>query len=148
VLGPFLEGLSDRQAGQLWLVATLFGSHPLSTRQGNLGTTLAQLREIRGPLPSLEKRLLALLATHVDDLGPPLRQVVGLARSSQVPINWAQLLADLRGWERHEGGVQMAWAREFWREGPPVRLTVETGEEETDILAEEPDDLPALYEPN
>lgn len=77
VLGPFLEGVTDRQAGQFWLVATLFGSHPLSTRQGNLGATLAEIRERRGPSPGLDKRLLALLATHVDDLAAPLRQVVG-----------------------------------------------------------------------
>lgn len=68
-----------------------------------------------------------------------------MARVSQAPINWAQLLADLRGWEDPQGRVQMAWAREFWREGPKRRSAAKAVDHEaTHSLAGQPDDLPAL----
>ncbi|MDY6916488.1 MAG: type I-E CRISPR-associated protein Cse2/CasB [Chloroflexota bacterium] len=63
---------------------------------------------------STGKRLNALLNSHRDDLRHHLRRIAALLRSREVPVNWRQLLHDLRYWDADDRSVQHAWARGFW----------------------------------
>jgi CRISPR system Cascade subunit CasB len=63
----------------------------------------------------VERRFVALLNCHRDDLHVHLRHCVGLLRSKAIPVDWAQLLADIRGWDSPRRAVQRDWAKAFWR---------------------------------
>jgi len=112
---PWTSGLSRAQAENLFLVASLFGMHPENTESGNIGTAFATIRgQDLGGGESTEKRFVALLSANYTDLPNHLRHAIGLARSKKVPVNYAQLLADLRYWNAESHTVQRDWAREFW----------------------------------
>jgi CRISPR system Cascade subunit CasB len=66
-----------------------------------------------------------------------LRQILSLLKSKDVPINWAQLLSDIRHWERDDRIVQKAWARAFW---VGFRQKEEKGTDQTEVSATEADD--------
>jgi CRISPR system Cascade subunit CasB len=103
-----------------YLVAGLFALHPKNwrneendKRQTNFGASFAWLRASTDS-ESIEKRFVALLDCHEDDLSEHLRHAVSLLRSKEIPVDWARLLRDLRQWG-HEGRfVQRGWARAFW----------------------------------
>jgi CRISPR system Cascade subunit CasB len=103
-----------------YLVAALFGWHPQSwrpaanaRRASNLGASLARLAHLTGS-PSVKRRFVALLNCHRDDLAEHLRQVIGLLKTGEIPVDWARLLGDLQWWDRPERRVQREWARAFW----------------------------------
>jgi len=116
---PWLGGIRDGwQENVFYVVASLFaswhqgklGSFPNPPR--NLGASLARLRD---ESDSIEKRFIALLNSHEDDVAQHLRHAVGLLRSKDVLIDWPQFLRDLRGWGWESRSVQRAWARGFWK---------------------------------
>jgi CRISPR type I-E-associated protein CasB/Cse2 len=108
---PYLP--EDRPWAHRWyfLTAALFGLHPESGGRGNLGEAFRQL----GDNESAQKRFVALLDSHADDLPHRLRQAVGLARSKNVAIDWLQLLNDLLHWDSENRTVQTRWARAYWK---------------------------------
>ncbi len=63
----------------------------------------------------VEKRLVALLNCHRDDLPEHLRHVISLLKAKDIPVNWLQLLNDIQKWQRESRDVQRRWARQFWR---------------------------------
>lgn len=121
---PFLRRESRwSEEEAYYLVAALFALHqgnwpadgsgdaPAST---NFGASLAWLaREVEGD--SVERRFVALLNSHRDELPDHLRHGVGLLKAHGIPVDWAQLLRDLQEWEWESRSVQRAWARAFWR---------------------------------
>src|SRR6266511_1251547 len=140
---PFLPRKSPWSEEQAYyLVAALFAWHqgswladegedtPAAT---NFGASFAQLSRARrmegegnddqsgvegGPGKtdeSVERRFVALLNCHHDDLPDHLRHGVGLLKAHAVPVDWAQLLRDLQEWGWESRSVQRAWARDFWR---------------------------------
>lgn len=119
-LGPWTLDVTRRERDACFLVASLFAMHPSDINRGNLGTVFAQLRALRGPSESLERRFSATLRACRDDLPLHLRRIVGLARSAGVPINWAQLLNDVKQWDYKGRPVQLAWAREYWGRSAPA----------------------------
>lgn len=124
---PFLpREVSAWQEQVYYLVAALFAVHPEAGGQGNLGDALRRIGQQSG-LESAERRLVLLLGCHPEDLPSHLRHVVSLARSKQVPIDWRQLMGDLRYWNRDDRLVQRRWARGFW--GVPAE---DTTHEQTD----------------
>ncbi len=100
-----------------YLVASLFAYHPEPKGSGNMGAHFARTREPTGDNTAVERRFVALLAAHPDDLRRfYLRQAVSFLKSKEIPINWRQLLADLRRWDHPHRYVQHRWARAFWGE--------------------------------
>lgn len=124
-----------------YLVAALFALYPthgwrrsepdLKPSQRNFGASFLRLdEEMRKHnqtderSKSLERRFTALLMSRRDDLPERLRHAVRLLESYKVPIDWVQLLNDLRWWGNNEQAysarrpvqsVQRRWANSFWR---------------------------------
>jgi len=133
---PYTQGLqytSDENA--YYIIASLVGLHPTPGWQRgdgkqltNLGASLALLKDDSGD--SLERRFVALLNAHADDLPEHLRQAISLLKSKDKPVNWLRLLRDLKQWDREDRRVQRLWAKGFWREAV-----------EDDDSATQPDDM-------
>lgn len=103
-----------------FLVAALFALHPMSWRDDgasnaptNLGASFARLRAAEQG-GGAERRFVALLDSHPDDLPHHLRHAISLLRSREIPVDWARLLHDVQRWNRPGRQVQRAWARAFW----------------------------------
>lgn len=79
----------------------------------------------------VEKRLVALLNCHQDDLSEHLRHTIGLLKSKEIPINWLQLLNDVQNWHWESRDVQRKWARQFWRNFPSKKATANVPDKET-----------------
>jgi CRISPR system Cascade subunit CasB len=99
-----------------YMVASLFGFHPESTTEGNMGKHFAQLRNQMPDATATERRFTALLAAHPEELDVYLRQAVGLLKSKEIPINWHRLMWDILSWNDPEKRVRVHkwWAGEFW----------------------------------
>lgn len=102
-----------------YLVGALFADHQIpwpgsgdGSRLRNLGASLARLEARRAA--GAERRFVALLNAHPKDLAQHLRQIVGLLKADQVPIDWAQLLIDVQAWDDDRRVVQRRWAEAFW----------------------------------
>jgi len=126
-----------------YLVGSLYALHPETwkppddARAGptfvqNFGSSAARLRnEGEGLSNSMEQRFIALLAAHKDDLPSHLRYSVTILRGSSIPVNWSQLLLDLRGWEWDDNPVQRRWAESFWGTGNSQPLAASASESES-----------------
>ena len=102
-----------------YLLAALFALHPLPWSeppggiQSNFGASFARLaKHIESG--SIEDRFGALLDAHRDDVAEHLRHLVSLLKVHEVPVDWAQLLTHLIGWDSESRWVQRQWARAFW----------------------------------
>jgi CRISPR system Cascade subunit CasB len=123
---PFIPADSKFDELPFYLVAALFGGwyqgqEKLVHSEGNLGDSLRRTvqqeksDDDRNNLEErLEKRLIALLNCHRDDLPDHLRQIISLLKSRDIPLDWAQLLHDIRGWNYDSRSVQHSWAQGFW----------------------------------
>jgi CRISPR system Cascade subunit CasB len=120
--------ISEGEEDHYLLVAALFAWHPTTRTEGlpsNLGASLALLveehRRATGEMPaSVEARVEALLDSHPEDLPEHLRRVIGLLKTKEIPVDWAQLLHDIRRWSWESRAAQRDWARAFWRTGKAV----------------------------
>jgi CRISPR system Cascade subunit CasB len=135
-VATWTRNLPNWRADCYYLVASLFALHPDSVwpeselhrrrRPPNLGDSFKRLedQQHRGQPATadkgqdhaspMERRFVALLNCHWDDLDKHLRQAVSLLKSKEVPVNWAQLLRDIQGWDHDDHPVQRRWARAFW----------------------------------
>jgi CRISPR system Cascade subunit CasB len=114
----------DGEEEAFHLIAGLFALHPkpwpqveTDTRARNLGASFAMLRrktEEHGGGESVERRFVALLNSHGDDLPKHLRQSISLLRSEDVPVDWLELLRHVRAWDSGTRWVQRRWAQAFW----------------------------------
>jgi CRISPR system Cascade subunit CasB len=123
---PWLhDTASTRQADAYFQVAALFATHQLSWHRGdgdralNLGGSFRRL----APPDSddgagAQRRFVALLNAHPDELDRHLRHAMSLLKSHDVPVDWAQLLRDVQEWTYENRPVQLDWARAFWGGGP------------------------------
>lgn len=127
-VAPWLSRDVKRQDEERhYLVASLFAFHPNSWRGDgrtpfNLGASFAKLSQATDSA-SIEQRFVALLNSHRDDVSTHLRHAIGLLKSKEIPVDWAQLLYDLRWWGSEHRAVQREWARAFW--GSPNELGAE-----------------------
>jgi len=108
------------QEDACFLVAGLFAWH-LRPWHGpadgptNLGASLRRHADQK-PGDGPERRFVALLNADREDLPVHLRHVVGLLRTSETTIDYAQLLRDVQAWSAETRHVQRAWSRAFWRQ--------------------------------
>lgn len=130
---PYVLWCSPNENHEKWfyLVAGLFALHPKSwtaeegTKRGpNFGASFAAMKrhneqERRVEDKGSERRFVALLDCHEDDLPQHLRHAVSLLRSKEIPIDWSQLLNDLCFWGDEKRRVQLRWARAFWGDNQP-----------------------------
>lgn len=116
-LVPWTGDLAGWREEAFYLVASLFASHPVSWHgegAGNFGASMARVKEHEGG-DSTDRRFVALLSSHRDDLPEHLRHAVSLCAAKEVPVSWRQLLRDLPHWDDTHGRIQLRWAREFWK---------------------------------
>lgn len=112
----------SREEPAYYLVAGLFALHPANWRKEegdkrltNFGASFAWLKS-KTDSGSIEKRFVALLDCHEDDLPEHLRHAISLFKSKEILVDWVQLLRDLRNWNHEDRFVQRRWARAFWGE--------------------------------
>lgn len=96
-----------------YMVASLYALHKLpSTPDGlDFGSVLAKVADPDN-MEATEKRFQLLITAHPDDLHVFFRQVIQLVK--EIPIDWARLIRDLKGWNHDSQYVQHGWARSFW----------------------------------
>ncbi len=100
-----------------YLAATLFAFHSSNIPTGNMGAHLrATIKDDNGE-KATERRFVALLNSHPDDLGVHLRHAVSYLKSKDQPVCWAQLFDDLMHWDHPARFVQRNWANSFWGRG-------------------------------
>jgi CRISPR system Cascade subunit CasB len=114
------ETLPLREEEPYFIVASLFALSPESgwpndaaTGARNLGASFLRLAE-RTASGSIEQRFRALLDSPREALAEHLRHAVSLCRAHDVPIDWVELVNDVRHWESEDRWVQRKWARTFW----------------------------------
>jgi CRISPR system Cascade subunit CasB len=113
--------IHERAHEDYFLIATLFPLVAHRHQAGSLGTSLRQVRHLRGGAHdgrtnSLDRRVQALLDSDREQLPFRLRQAVRLiaAEREHVALDWARLLRDVRSWEHPERRVQLRWARDYF----------------------------------
>jgi CRISPR system Cascade subunit CasB len=122
-VAPFTQRLTRKQEDAYYLIAALFGLYPgesWTSSEGRLRTSLgASLRWLvnESGSESVERRLVALLNAHVDDLPEHLRQTISLLKSQDIPVDWRQLLRDVINWDDDDRFVQRNWSKAFWGAG-------------------------------
>ncbi len=127
IVSQFLPNDSHKQDTML-LTAVLFAHHPLNTHdpEFNMGRVMRESALAKGQgnsvadkLKSTEARFMRLLGAHEpEEIATHLRYAVQIAKSAEVPINWAQLYWDIRTLlsedESNRNKVLRNWSRSFW----------------------------------
>jgi CRISPR system Cascade subunit CasB len=132
-VAPYLPETPSRRDDAYYLVASLFALHPEGGWQRapdergptNLGASFRRLqakeREQGGTGENVDKRFVALLNAHAEDLPEHLRHAISLLKAHNVPVDWRELLrgllswdANSRSWDADSRRVQRAWARAYW----------------------------------
>lgn len=108
------EDMRANERNAYFLAASLFALHPMNSEKGNMGTVFKQIQLASGDSSSIEQRFVHLLNSHPDDLPSRLRHTISMAKSKNAPVNYSQLLQDLRYWNHDAHWVQQAWAEQFW----------------------------------
>ena len=114
---PWLpEKTHPQKEAAYYAIASLFALHPSIAASGNMGDHMAATVE-PGREDAVERRFVALLAAHPDDLPNFLRQAISYLASKEVPVNWDRLFRDLRYWGHPDYGdaIRKRWATAFWR---------------------------------
>lgn len=112
--------LGDVRAGSwnekaYFLVGALFAMHPVPRLDDvSLGAALGAISQ-QTERGSIEKRFMALLDAHPDDLGEHLCQAISLLRANDnARLDWEMLLEHVEHWTHEDRWVQRRWARDFW----------------------------------
>lgn len=112
---PYPVRGDDREEERYFLVATLFALNPRSSNVRDFGATMSVVASSRsGGREGVDRRMAVLLDAPLDDLRFRLRQVVALAASTDIGINWRSLLGDLLWWDHPARRVQRRWARSYF----------------------------------
>lgn len=113
------KNFSRNDENAYYLVASLFGLYPKPSwkvegkNRNNLGNSLSFLNS-ESDSKSIDKRFVALLNADAEDLPTHLRQIISLLKSKDKPVNWLQLLRDIKNWSHEDRFVQRNWAKGFW----------------------------------
>ncbi len=99
------------------LVVGLFATHPEVSNHGNFGQTCNSIWKKRDSNTSedkvspTERRFQHLLAAERNEIGDRIIRFVQMAKANGIPINYDQLLKDLRYWGPK---IRRKWADSFW----------------------------------
>jgi CRISPR system Cascade subunit CasB len=107
--------VGERNEDVLYLIASLFALHPMSSQYGNMGNHLRTLATNLGDDNATERRFVQLLQQNGDALDVPLRQHITLLKSKDIPVNWHQLMTDIIRWDNPNRYVQRNWANAYWK---------------------------------
>ncbi|HMO82185.1 MAG TPA: type I-E CRISPR-associated protein Cse2/CasB [Pyrinomonadaceae bacterium] len=112
-VGKYLREAPNRAYERaVFLTSALFADYPEAPQNaGDLGSSV---RQIKDKSDSIERRFVALLDADAEDLHYYLRQMIGLLRANDVPVNWERLFKDISNWGSDSRYVQRKWARSFW----------------------------------
>ncbi|MFZ2878587.1 MAG: type I-E CRISPR-associated protein Cse2/CasB [Phototrophicaceae bacterium] len=113
---PFVRNSYDED--DYYLIAALFGLHPSSGARGNMGEHLYAYAQALGDDAATTRRFTQLLRQRRATLDTPLRQHIAMLKSKDIPVNFHQLMLDLRGWDHDEKYVQKRWASAYWKYEP------------------------------
>jgi len=120
---PFLPK-GRQQQERYFLIAALFAMHP---EPAPAGVTMGSVfNRMWGGQKSMERRFANLLSADSEDIGDNLRRAVSLAKSKGQSVDYHQLLYDLSYWDHPDRFIQLAWARDFWRNVNQERIAIET----------------------
>lgn len=112
---PYPVRGDDEKEELYFMVATLFALNPRSSTARDFGATMSAVAGSRGGgREGVDRRMAVLLDAPLDDLPFRLRQVVALAASTDIGINWRSLLSDLLWWGHSARRVQRRWARSYF----------------------------------
>ncbi len=114
---PRIEGIEkEKDQNAFFMVAALFAAHqkPENNKIRNLGSYFKKISNKKKDSESIEKRFLALLNSHYDELFRHLRHAVSLGKSLDIPIDFKVLLWDIIRWDDSEKKVQKNWAKSYW----------------------------------
>ncbi len=115
-----------RTQNNYYVISALFAMHPdHSDETDSLGATLRTLAKKTDSDASTERRFVAMLNAHGDDLPEHLRHTISRVRAEGIPVNYDQLMLHLNHWDHDSRWVQKRWASDFWAAQPG------TSEEET-----------------
>ena len=113
---PWTKNMGEWERNIHYLVASLFAYHPSSTSTGHMGDVFHIISQKRGSNNSLELRFVTLLRSNPEDLPIHLRQAISIAKSESIPINWHELLYDLKRWPyESKYPPYEKWANSFWK---------------------------------
>lgn len=141
---PFLQSAGPRETEAAYLVASLFGLHPVAwTRpedspwNTSFGWSLRPIRSRDDGMEQREdegvaRRFVAALTCDRPALGTHLRQLLSILhfRKDSAPVDWERLYRDIVNWEDADRRVRRRWAEGFWRGTRP---------EHADDAIQEPD---------
>ncbi len=105
-------GSAEHLIDRYFLVASLFAWSRQHQPGVSMGHAFARIRDDSG---SMEKRLMALLATPAETLGARLGQCVRLLAGKGVGLDWTMLLDDVLHWDDSGKPRQRRLARDFYR---------------------------------
>jgi CRISPR system Cascade subunit CasB len=107
-----------------YLIAALYATHSAGGGAGNMGNHFAAHLDLQNPdrNDAIERRFIALLTAHPEDLHIYLRQAIAFLCSKETPVNWHQFMWDVLalGYPDRSSGVRKRWADAFWRRGAPA----------------------------
>lgn len=143
---PYVSGAGRPQADAAYVVASLFGAHPVPWKKDDdtpyntsFGWTLNRIRfrDNGSEDQGVARRFVAALNSAREALPVHLRQLLSLlhARDPEAPVDWERLFQDIVDWDHIDRRVQRRWAEGFWRAGPSGATggsTAPAGDEETD----------------
>jgi CRISPR system Cascade subunit CasB len=116
-VGPGDSGDSARRTA-LYVTAGLFAMHPEHKEGVHYAEALAELMNKQNS-KSIEKRFVALLESHPEDLHAHLRHATSLLASHHMRFDYTELCQDLMRWYdvrnlRRSDWVKQKWARKFY----------------------------------
>ena len=109
-----LGALGDHPAT---LVAALYALHPSHQTGQGIGTAALKLGERKEGEHPYDRHFRRLLACEdLMELAPPLHRLVKRLATEGKPLDYTELLKQLRFWENgYSQGVKITWAKQFWQ---------------------------------
>lgn len=132
--GLLIDAHRREETERRFIVASLFALHPCSFAQNELqgrrrsiGDSMRLLalrhreRSISNGLDDeetisepLKRRMDAVLSSRDGEVYEHLRHIIRLLKTEDIPVDWDQLLRDLRNWNHVNQFVQWRWSEAFY----------------------------------